>query len=159
MFHRTPEAVTAEPTHVDPAELIPLSVLQLDLPAPGEGWDAYLTSRGVSITIDDVGRPAIARTDARMLIAEQREREVRQAEHRARQEAAAIEADQRFRARLGHGIPSDVVPHGMTYAEAAALAELDRVPYSPRASLVADVLDNSADTMVFHPYPQLDDES
>jgi hypothetical protein len=55
-----------------PAELVPLSVLELDLPAPGDGWAAHLAHRGVEIVLDDIGRAAVARSDARMLFAERR---------------------------------------------------------------------------------------
>ena len=42
-----------------------------------------------------------------------------------------------------------MIPHGMTYGQAVASAELDSVGYRPRASVVADALDNSG--MTFHP--------
>ena len=45
-------------------ELVPLVVLELSLDAPGEGWATYLADRGISITIDDIGRAAVARSDA-----------------------------------------------------------------------------------------------
>ena len=41
----------------------------------------------------------------------------------------------------------------MTYGEAIASAELDSQAYRPKTTLIADVLDNSADTLIFHPMP------
>ena len=130
-----------------PDEPIPLSHLELDLPVPTIGWLAYLGNVGIEILTDDVGRPAISRTDARMLIAEHHDNEVRKAELRAAAEKRAIEQDQAFRASLGHGVK---VPDGMSYAEAARAAELDSQTYRPgRRSLVEDLLDNSGIT--YHP--------
>ena len=96
-------------------QLVPLSVLELDLPAPGEGWAAYLADRDISITIDDIGRASVARSDARRLFDEKRESEARAREHAAVVERQAIEADQRLRASLGVGLPAAAIPHGMTY--------------------------------------------
>ena len=72
MFHSKPiETVpTPQPDVAPPVELIALSVLQLDLSTPGEGWPAFLAARGISITIDDIGRASVARSDARLLFAE-----------------------------------------------------------------------------------------
>ena len=68
---------------------IPLSELQLDLDAPGDGWPAYLAARGVPIVEDDIGRPSISRSDARQLFIERRESEVRRREVAARNDAQA----------------------------------------------------------------------
>ena len=117
----------------------------MDLPVPPIGWAAYLNNIGVEIVEDGIGRSA----DARLLISQHRADEARKAEVRAESERRAVEADQRWRASLGHGVK---VPDGMTYVEAAQSAELDRLAggYRPgRRSLVEDVLDN--DGMSFHP--------
>jgi hypothetical protein len=45
------------------ADVIPLSVLQLDLDAPVEGWLVHLNAKGVEVTLDDLGRMSIARVD------------------------------------------------------------------------------------------------
>jgi hypothetical protein len=98
MFRALPTA--DPPTHHDvvaPEQLVPLVVLELSLDAPAIGWNAYLAGNGVEMVTDDIGRPAIARADARMLIGEQRENEARKAEMRATAERAAVEADQRWR--------------------------------------------------------------
>jgi hypothetical protein len=47
-------------------ELIPLSVLELDLEPPSVGgWRPYLADRGVAVVEDDLGRASVARSDAR----------------------------------------------------------------------------------------------
>jgi|SRR5215203_3857681 len=51
-------------------QLVPLSVLSLDLDPPTTGWPAYFAARGVPILEDDIGRPAIVRSDARQLFVE-----------------------------------------------------------------------------------------
>jgi hypothetical protein len=81
-------------------QLIPLSELALDLDAPGGGWPAYLVARGVPILEDDIGRPSIARSDARQLFVERRESEARARELRERQDAQ-IEARRQAGARPG----------------------------------------------------------
>jgi hypothetical protein len=81
-------------------QLIPLSVLQLDLDSPTTGWPAYLAARGVSILEDDIGRSAIARADARQLFVERRESEVRRREVAARNDAE-VEARRQAGARPG----------------------------------------------------------
>ena len=155
MFRNTaPDAEVAPAEATPPDEPIPLSHLELDLPVPTIGWLAYLGNVGIEILTDDVGRPAISRTDARMLIAEHHDNEVRKAELRAAAEKRAIEQDQAFRASLGHGVK---VPDGMSYAEAARAAELDSQTYRPRRrSLVEDLLSN--DGITFHPIRHNADE-
>src|SRR5688572_21210362 len=93
-----------EPTHHDPADLIPISVVQLDLEPPAEGWPAYLAARNIEITLDDIGMMSIARADARKLFTEHRENQVRAREVAARQEQQMIEADQQWRAQLPSGL-------------------------------------------------------
>jgi hypothetical protein len=57
--------------------LVPLVVLELSLDVPAIGWNVYLADRDIAITLDDLGREAVSRDDARMLIAEKRENEAR----------------------------------------------------------------------------------
>jgi hypothetical protein len=130
MFHRKPEAVTAPPTHVDvdpPEELIPLSVLALDLPAPAD-WSAFLADRGVHIVLDDLGRSAVSRADARRLFDERRENEARNREAMERREAQLIQQDRLRRASLPTGIPAVMVPDGLRPAEAMMLAGESSAP-------------------------------
>ena len=70
-----PDVVASPPT-----EPVPLSVLELDLPAPTTGWLIELDRRHIPIILDDLGRRAISRDDARVLLAEQRENERRKQE-------------------------------------------------------------------------------
>jgi len=154
MFNSKPvETVpTPQTDAVVPPELVALSVLQLDLDAPGEGWAAFLAARGVSITIDDIGRASIRRSDARLLFTERREVEAKAREHAAAVERQAIEQDQRFRASLGVGIDASLIPAGMTYGEAVASVELDGAAsgFQPRrTTLTEDLFDGGG--MVFHP--------
>jgi hypothetical protein len=112
--------------------LIPLSVLALDLPVPGEGWSIHLHSRGVEIVTDDHGRASVAPGDARRLFAECREAEARSREHAAAVEGQAIEQDRLRRAQLGRGVPASMIPAGMAPAAAMFAAELDSQTYRPR---------------------------
>ncbi len=150
MFHKPDVAERPVPDRRRYDELIPLSVLALDLSTPVEGWTVYLERRCIEIVTDDLGRLAVARGDARRLFAEQRENEVRRAALREAAEQRAVEADQRFRAQLGVGVPASAIPAGMTYAAAVLSAELDGQAYRPRASVAEDLLDNSGG-LTFHP--------
>ena len=60
------------------------------------------------------------------------------------------------RASLGVGVPASAIPPGLSYAEAVASAELNAQTYRPRASVVADALDNSG--MTFHSFGPASDE-
>jgi hypothetical protein len=152
MFHKPVDTVPAlQADVVPPVDLIPLSVLELDLPTPGEGWSAFLADRSISITIDDIGRVAIARGDARLLFTERRESEAKAREHAAAAELQAIERDRQFRASLGRGIPADAIPAGMTFGEVVASVELDSQTYRPRASMAEDLLSNDG-SMTFHSF-------
>jgi hypothetical protein len=76
MFRTIPAAEPA-PDVIPRESPVPLSVLSLDLEQPPIGWAAYLGNIGVEIVEDDLGRPSIHRHDARRLIAEHRDHEVR----------------------------------------------------------------------------------
>ena len=98
-MYRSPVVVADPLTHVDvdpPEELVPLSVLALDLAQPAEGWNIYLAGRGITVTVDDLGRTAIARGDARRLFVERRENEAR-----GREKAAELVPSHPHRARWG----------------------------------------------------------
>jgi hypothetical protein len=61
MFNKTAPVTEPSPVVIERGDppgdhRIPLSHLELDLPAPAGGWAAYLADRGISITIDDIGR-------------------------------------------------------------------------------------------------------
>ncbi len=153
MFRNLPAAVPP-PVVVDPPpELIALSVLELELAAPDAGWAAHLADRGISITIDDIGRAAVTRDDARRLFTEKREAETRAREHAAAVERQAIEADRQWRAALAGGIPAYQIPDGVAPAAAMLQAAHDASPR--RASLVEEAFTNPGET-TFHPMPDGD---
>jgi hypothetical protein len=128
--------------------LIPLSILELDLAeAPRSGWAAYLAGQGISIEFDDVGRRAISRGDAKKLLDQQRQAEIRRQDQLARLEQEAVEKDRVRRAALPKGIPWYEVAPGMTAAEAMVAGDPDRRPR--RKSAAASFLDGEG--MVMHP--------
>jgi len=123
----------------------------LDLEQPPIGWAAYLGNIGVEIVTDDVGRPSIHRHDARRLIAERHDDDVRKREVLAQREREAVEADRAFRASVGHGVPTSVIPADSTYAQAAMMSQLNELDYRPqRTSLMEEVFSNSKE-MTIHP--------
>jgi hypothetical protein len=150
MFNNKPAAPVTEPVEVGtavPTDLIPLSVLQLDLPAPGSGWDAYLTGRGISIVLDHIGRKAVSSADARQLFDEQREVEARRREMAAEAERQAVEADRVRRASIWGGVsaldlPPDVRP-------AAAMLQAARDAQPKRRTPLEDAF--AGEGIVFHP--------
>jgi hypothetical protein len=153
---RTMTDIEPAPVEVPPSDLIPLSVLALDVAAPTTGWEPFLTVRNIAIVSDDVGRKAVSRDDARTLIAEKHENERRAQEVARRQEQAAIAADQAFRAALPRGLPWYELPANVSPAQAWAQAEKDAQP--KRTSLLEEALSNSG-TLTYHPLPSTPDES
>ena len=147
MFRTAPVVEPAPDVMVPPEPPVPLSHLELDLPAPVAGWPAFLAARGVEVTLDDIGRMSISRDDARLLIAEQREAEVRRREKAAEFERQAVEQDQQRRAQVWGGIPADLIPVGVSAAQAMVAAEKDARPR--RRSVLEDSLSNSG--TVSHP--------
>ena len=133
---------------------VPLSVLSLDLDAPGEGWINYLYRRQIKILTDDLGRASITRSDAKQLFDEHRANEQRQAELRAERERQAIEADQRFRAGLNKGVEWWRLPDGTAPGDAMALAAAQA---NRRKSMQEELLEQefggSQSSMVYQPYP------
>jgi len=128
---------------------IPLSVIALDLgEAPAEGWAAHLINRGVVVGLDDVGRPAISRDDARLLIVERREAEERKARQRKLAEAQAVADDQLRRAQIWQGVPADHMPPGVP--PAAAMLQTARDARPKRTTPLEEALSNSG-TLTYHP--------
>jgi hypothetical protein len=109
-------------------EPVPLSHLGLDLDVPAIGWVFYLTGRGVSVLVDDLGRDSISRVDAKQLLDERRQAEIRRREVAERQEQQAIEADRQWREHLNPGLPWYEIPPGVSAAELWAAAEKDAKP-------------------------------
>lgn len=141
-----------EPPHrdVDRAELIPLSAIALDLPAPAESWPVYLHGRNIPVVVDDLGRDAISRDAARQLFTEHRENLERAREVAARREAQAVADDRAWRSRLPHGLPWHALPPGVSAAEAWAQADKDARPR--RRSVLEESL--SGEAMTYHPLPR-----
>jgi hypothetical protein len=156
MFSKTTAPVT-EPTPVEaePADLIPLSVLQLDLDAPAVGWHDYLKGHGIEVLADDLGRKAVSRADARLLFDEQRKEEARRREVAARQEQQAVERDRAFRAALPKGTHWTEIPVGVSAAEMWVQAEKDAKP--KRRTPLEDALAGGG--IVFHPIRGDEDQS
>jgi hypothetical protein len=127
---------------------VPLSHLELDLPAPPIGWAAYLAGHGISIAFDDLGRRAISRADAKRLLDAQRQDEIRKQDLAARLEREAVEKDQAFRASLPRGAAWYEVPHGVHPATAMLQAAKDAQPR--RTPSQVEWMFGETDTMVFH---------
>jgi hypothetical protein len=154
MFRSAPAAEPAPVDQIVADDLIPISHLELDLPAPATGWLIELDRRGISIVADDLGRLAVTRDSARQLFDEHRENEARKREAAQRQEQAAIEADRQFRARLPRGTPWYAFPDSVSPAEAWRAAELAAQP--KRRSVLEEALANEG-TLTYHALPKGDD--
>ena len=76
-----------------PAQHVPLTELERDLPAPAVGWAAELGRRGVAVVLDDLGRAAVDRATARALFAERREQEEAASRRREELERRVVAAD------------------------------------------------------------------
>jgi hypothetical protein len=151
MFRTAPVAVTDVTVTELPAEQpIPPSHLELDLPVPTTGWRIELDRRGIEVVTDDIGRLSISRDNARLLIAEQRESEARQATMREEAERRAVEADQQFRAQLWTGLPWYELP-ALDVPPVVAMTAAAHDAQPRRRSLVTDLLDNPDGGSVYHP--------
>jgi hypothetical protein len=154
MFKSLPDVEQAA-THAALPEPVPLSVLQLDHPEPAGGWNVYLHERNIPVGEDDLGRPAIARVDARQLLAEQRKAEQRVREVLAERDRAAVEQDRVRRAQIWKGVAADDLPVGATPASVMLAAAKDAQP--KRRTPLEHALGNSG-TMTYHAYPANPDE-
>jgi hypothetical protein len=132
-----------------PEQVVPLSELERDLPAPADGWAAELERRGVAVLEDDLGRAAVDRATARVLFAEHRERQEAAARRREEIEQRAVEADQRFRASLPAGIPAGAVPEGISAGQMMMLS--DPMQGSRRQSVLEHSLEHPAGAIVYTP--------
>jgi hypothetical protein len=144
---------------VPAGEPVPLSHLELDLPAPSVGgWDHYLAECGVEIIIDDLGRRSVRRADAARLLKEQAAAQQRARELAQRNEQQAIEADRQFRAGLPRGQAWYDVPPGVRPAEAMLQQAHDARPR--RRSLLEDAFAGTPSAMyVEEPRPAFEDEA
>jgi hypothetical protein len=121
MFSKPTAPVEPAPAVVHDVSPVPLVVLELSLTAPVE-WAAFLGDRGMSIVIDDIGRPSVSRSDARQLLDEQREAEARNREVMERREQQFIQQDRIRRASMPTGIPAGLIPDNLRPTEALMLA-------------------------------------
>ena len=137
------------------SEPVPLSQLRLDIEQPGEGWAAFLAGRGIEVVSDDIGRPSIARADARRLFAEQREHEARKAEMLRAADEAAEEYDRQRRAQIWRGVSADMLPVGATPASVMLAAAKDAQP--KRRTPLEEALSNDGG-ITYHSYAQPDEE-
>jgi hypothetical protein len=148
------------PAQTQAAEPVPLSVLALDLAdAPAGGWTVWLAERGIAVGFDDIGRPAVAREDARKLLDDQRQNEIRRQDQMVRQEAAAIEQDRAWRASLPRGIPWHQLPDPavLPVMQMTAAAK-DAQP--KRRSLLEDAFAGTPSAMYIDPpTPAFEDEA
>jgi hypothetical protein len=157
MFSKTSAPVIESARDVVvPADVIPLSHLELDLPTPVEGWTVFLAARGIEVTLDDIGRMAVARDDARRLLTEKREREAEQARRRKLAEAQAVADDQLRRSRIWRGVPADHMPPGVP--PAAAMLQTARDAQPKRTTPLEEALSNSG-TLTYHPMRDNEDEA
>jgi hypothetical protein len=150
----TPAAEPAPDVVASADDGIPISLLALDLgAAPAEGWAAHLINRGVPVELDDIGRPAISRDDARLLIIERREAEERKARQRKLAEAKAVADDQLRRASIWTGAPA---VEGVSASALMLQADKDAQPR--RQTPLEEAFSGS--TMTYHSYPATpEDES
>jgi hypothetical protein len=149
--HNTDVVAEARSAHADlelpeAADLVPISHLALDLPDQSD-WPAYLAGRNIEIVEDAIGRASITAGAARMLIAEERQREQLRQDQLARIEAEVVAADELRQARIFRGIRVDEIPEGMSAAQYMMAGDPDLAPQ--RKSAVAEFLDG--DSMVMHP--------
>jgi hypothetical protein len=147
MFKTTPAAEPA-PIVTPPADLVPISHLALDLPEPSVGWLIELDRRHIDVLVDDIGRKAISRSDARGLLDERREDELRRQEAAARNEARAVEQDRLRRASIWRGLPAVDLPVGVSASSAMLQAAKDSEP--KRMSPLQEAL--SGESLTYHSY-------
>jgi hypothetical protein len=154
MFQRTAPEPTDHADVIAPDELIPFVVLALSLPEPVEGWDAFLAAHNITVAEDDLGRASVARSAAKLLLAERRQAEALAREVMERQEQRFIEQDQQQRAELYKGVPWHQVPYGVS--PALAMAEAGKAAEPKRRSLMDDFWNREtpdAIPQVFGPTP------
>ena len=153
MFHSVPDTEKVSPP-VTLSEVIPLSVLGLDLGVPGEGWPTFLGRRAIAIVPDFLGRDSIGVDAARRLLDERRGDELRRRKRAAvQQEEEEEEADKLRRAQIWTGVSADAIPVGVHPATAMLQASKDARPR--RVSPLEEALDNGGS--VFHSFGQSDE--
>jgi hypothetical protein len=145
---RSPAVEPASEVVVPCDHPVPLTQLELDLGVPPESWLIYLGRRAIAIIPDDLGRDSVSRSDARRLLLEKREHQLRVARQQAVWEAEQIELDQSFRASLPRGLPVSAFAGDMSYGDLVAAEEAAGVPR--RRSLMEESL--SGQSGQYHSY-------
>jgi hypothetical protein len=126
---------------------VPLKILELEMDRPVDGWPMFLGARAIAIIPDDLGRDSVSRGDARRLLDERREQELRAAALRRLAEREAIEADERRRAQIWQGVPAAALPPDASPASVMLQAAKEARP--KRTSVLEESL--SGGGLVFHP--------
>ena len=154
---RSPAVAAPLPVKVEVApELLPLSVLSLDLPEPSFGWVRYLAGRSIEVVSDDIGRLSVGRADAKQLLDEHREREAQLAQHFAEIEQRTVEADRLKFAQIWKGVSVDRMPSDAAPASVMLQAAKDAEP--KRSTPLEEAFSNSQG-MTYRPYgPHPDEE-
>ena len=103
------------------SDLVPLSVFELDCPAPPGGWDQLFETEGVDVVEDDIGRACISREDAGRLLGAHRSEAVFREDERLRRQAEQDRRNAEWAARypVPAGIPA---VQGLSAAEQVLLA-------------------------------------
>ena len=104
---------------------------------------------------DDIGRDAIRRSDAQILLHEKRASELRAAKHRQLGEQEAVEQDRVKFASIWKGLAADDLPAGVSAGDAMLAAARQGRPR--RQSPVEAALGGSP-SMAYHAYPANPDE-
>ena len=130
-------------------ELVPLSVLALDVGVPALGWTHELGRHNIRTVVDGIGRECIRAEDARTLVAAHHEDQARRARARREAEEQAVKADQAFRRSLPPGIPVSLIPSGVTGAEVMTANDPDRAR-GRRQSILQHALENDG-AVIFTP--------
>src|SRR5829696_8702363 len=142
------------------SDLLPLSLLSLEMDAPDD-WRPYLEARGVAVVVDDVGRLAVSRGDARILLAEYREMVAAERKAAARRherlEREAEERDRERRAQIWQGVPAASFPDGVSATSVLLQAVRDSRP--KRESVLQEALSNSGGFTYHSLAPAGDEES
>jgi hypothetical protein len=139
-----PRSRTRDKEHDVCNEPIPLTVLELNIPRPVDGWEAALRRRGVAIERDSAGFKAVARSVARELVSEHEEEQKRLARHRQEVEARMIAADAARLAQISKGIPAVAGVRGAELLLALAADE------RPQRETVLDHALQRRDGPVYH---------
>jgi hypothetical protein len=100
-----------------------------------------------------LGRDSVSRGDARRLLDEKRESDLRQAALQRLAEREAVEADERRRAQIWQGVRADLLPPDAR--PAAVMLQAAKESQPRRQSVLQHALSHE-DGLTYHPLPQDD---